>query len=264
MQIVIPARNEETRLPGTLTALRTYALSTAPTPGPIEVLVVDNGSTDSTARVALAADSAAMRVRVIDCRRPGKGAAVRAGFAATTADLVAFMDADGATSLAALAQAADLVSHGADVAVGSRAMRGSVTTERHSRLRAGGARLYRGLAGRLVPGVRDTQCGFKVMRGALAREVLAHTRTDGFSFDVELLALAQARGARIVEFPVTWVDVPGSTFSVARHGLRSFAELAAISWRLHHPAPPAAVRVVPLRPAIAPILEPVLEPVAGA
>jgi glycosyltransferase involved in cell wall biosynthesis len=242
MQLVIPAYNEETRLPGTLRALRAYAVSANRLPAPpVEVIVVDNASSDRTAEVARAFDSPVMRVRVLHCATRGKGAAVRAGVAATTAGVVGFMDADGATGLDAFEHAAALLDQGVDVAIGSRALAESVTTERHSRCRALGARLYRRLTGTLVPGVADTQCGFKVMRGALARRVLADTRTTGFSFDVELLVRARTAGARIAEFPVTWVDVPGSSFSPARHGLRSFVELAAISWR---------TRALPARPDV--------------
>lgn len=241
MQLIIPAYNEEARLPGTLKSLRAHVLSARATPGALEVIVVDNASTDRTTAVALAADSPAMRVRVISCPTRGKGAAVRAGVAVTTADVVGFMDADGATALDALEDAARLLGEGADVAIGSRALEGSTTMERHSALRAMGASLYRRIAGAMVPGVRDTQCGFKLMTGRLARDVFAAIRTDGFSFDVEMLARARATGARIAEFPVVWVDVPGSTFSPARHGLSSFAELAGISWRVRRLPEPASV-----------------------
>ena len=90
-------------------------------------------------------------------------------------------------------------------------------------MRERGARTYRSLHRPLVPGVADTQCGFKLIDGDLARRVFADLRTTGFSFDVEMLARAQALGARIDEFPVTWTDVPGSTFVPAPPRRRSFA-----------------------------------------
>lgn len=232
LQIVIPAYNEEARLPRTLRDLRRYVRAHKGTFTPVEVIVVDNASTDRTAEVALEADSPAMRVRVIGCGTRGKGAAVQVGIAATTAPVVAFMDADGATHLDALEEAWRQLAKGAHVAIGSRSLEGSDTAARHSRLRETGGRWYRSLSARVVPGVADTQCGFKVMNGVLARRVFADLRTRGFSFDVELLARLQATGARIVEFPVQWADVPGSTFAPLRHGAGSFLALARIGWTM--------------------------------
>jgi dolichyl-phosphate beta-glucosyltransferase len=141
------------------------------------------------------------------------------------------MDADGATRLDALEEACRRLALGADVAIGSRGAEGATTATRHSWLRERGARTYRACTARVVPGVIDTQCGFKLMDGELGRRVFAGLRTTGFSFDVEMLALARAYGARIDEFPVTWADVPGSTFDPLRHGAGSFADLALIAWR---------------------------------
>ncbi|GAB2878843.1 glycosyltransferase [Nocardioides pacificus] len=249
LQLIIPAFNEEHRLPRTLRDLRHYVVGRSRLPGRIEVIVVDNASTDATAEVARQADSLALPVRVLSCPIPGKGAAVRAGVAATEAELVGFMDADGATSLEALDEAWRLLAVGADVAIGSRAVAGSVTQARHSWLREQGAVAYRRVASQIVPGVNDTQCGFKLMHGELARSVFAELRTTGFSFDVEMLARARAHGASITEFPVVWTDVPGSTFEPARDGAGSFRDLALIAWRLRSVR--AGSRVASLVPAVA-------------
>ena len=117
LHIVIPAYNEELRLPRTLRALRRFVADRRSMYDGVEVLVVDNGSTDRTAEVALAAAAPAMPVRVVRCRQRGKGAAVRAGLLASDADLVAFMDADGATDLAALDAAWHRIHLGADVVI---------------------------------------------------------------------------------------------------------------------------------------------------
>jgi len=255
LQIVIPAYNEELRLPRTLRELRRFVRDHRARLGAVEILVVDNASTDATAEVARSADSAALPVRVLSCSIRGKGAAVAAGIAATDADVVAFMDADGATHLDALLESTRLMALGFDVAIGSRAASGSDTAARHSRLRESGARRYRSLTARIVPGIGDTQCGFKVLRGDLARTVFAELGTVGFSFDVELLARLQRGGSQIVEFPVQWADVPGSTFEPLRHGAGAFLNLALIAWQL---------RTVPAgRPAVATLRQPLAGSFAG-
>lgn len=270
LQIVIPAYNEELRLPRTLRELRRHVLDRQGVLGPTEVIVVDNGSTDGTAAVARAADSRALPVRVLGCATRGKGAAVRAGLLATDAELVAFMDADGATGLAALDESWRRVALGADVVIASRGLPESVTASRHCRTRTAGAACYRLVAARLLPGLTDTQCGFKVFRGDLARAAAARLRARGFSFDVELLVRLRAHGARIEEIPVTWADVPGSTFVPARHGAGAFAELAAIAWRTRRlgvPAPGGATVGAGQRspmPLPAPVALPVAIPVALA
>ncbi|KAA1417858.1 glycosyltransferase [Nocardioides humilatus] len=240
LHIVIPAYNEELRLPRTLRTLRRFIAQRHHHLGPIEVLVVDNGSTDRTAEVASAAATAAMPVRVVRCPVRGKGAAVRAGLLASDADVVAFMDADGATDLSALDEAIRRIRLGADVVIGSRGLVDSLADVRSCRTRTAGAALYRRLAGRLVSGIADTQCGFKVMRGDLARSVAQDLQARGFSFDVELLVRLRAEDARIVEIPVRWTDVPGSTFQPARHGAGAFTELAAIAWRTRRLGAPIA------------------------
>ncbi len=262
MQLVIPARDEAARLPRTLEMLRAFVLAAAEAPAPLEVVVVDNGSTDDTARLAAGAHTAAMPVRVVRCETRGKGAAVREGIRHTTADVVGFMDADGATHFEALAHAVRLIEAGADVAIGSRAVPGAVTTERHSGARMLGARLYRRCTREIAPGIADTQCGFKVFRGDLGRALFADLRATGFSFDVEVLGRAQRQGAKVVEFPVTWDDVPGSTFLPALHGASTFWELAVIARRLKS-APtfagvtvlPRVTPIVPPAPDLAPAVE---------
>ena len=158
------------------------------------------------------------------------------------------MDADGATGFDAIAPALRHLHDGADVVIGSRALHLSQTAARHSRIRSAGATAYRRCTARLTPGIADTQCGFKVFRGDLVRRVVRDLETPGFAFDVELLVLLAGAGARIVEMPVTWVDVPGSTFVPARHGAGAFAELARIAWR-HRDGAPEPGRVGGMAPS---------------
>lgn len=259
MQLIIPAYDEELRLPRTLERLREHVSAGLDGFGEVEVVVVDNASADRTSAVAAAASCREMPVRVIHCPTRGKGAAVRLGIATTDADVIGFMDADGATGLDALGAASAELLRGADLVIGSRSLAGAVAAVRHSPVRRLGAAAYRALAARVVPGVSDTQCGFKLMRGDLGRGLFADLRTVGFSFDVELLARAVRLGARIAELPVEWVDVPGSTFDPLRHGAASFRELAGIARSVRHRAPavavPAAVDLVDVPVPRQPLLD---------
>ncbi len=266
LHIVIPAYNEEQRLPRTLRELRRHVHRGRGVLGRVEVTVVDNASTDRTAAVAREADTAALPVRVVRCPVRGKGAAVRAGLLALDAapdDVVGFMDADGATDLAALEEMWGRFALGADVVIGSRALSTSVAETRHRRVRTLGASCYRRMARRLVPGVADTQCGFKFLRAHLVLAA-ADLEAAGFSFDVELLVRLRAAGARIDEIAVTWTDVPGSTFRPARHGAGAFGELAGIAWRTRQLTSPVAGRATSVPGSRSPMPRPaaVVLPVA--
>ncbi|MCK2221048.1 glycosyltransferase [Actinomadura sp. ATCC 31491] len=247
LEIVVPAYNEERRLPGGLLQL---CAKLARMPFPAAVIVVDNASTDRTAEVVLNWPAGPVPVRLVGCPVPGKGAAVRAGLLGTSAPFVGFCDADMATDLDAIDAALGLLLSGERVVVGSRGHRGSVVENRHSRVRELGAAGFRALAGALVPGVSDTQCGFKFFDGVLAREVAALLRTPGFAFDVELLARCAAGGSQVQEIPVRWQDVPGSRFSPARHTFGIVLELGRIWLRLR--ARPRAATGAAWEPPAAP------------
>ncbi|QFY06476.1 glycosyltransferase [Nonomuraea phyllanthi] len=229
LEIVIPAHNEERRLPGGLLQL---CAKLARLPFPTAVIVVDNASTDRTADIVRDWPRGPVPVRLIRCPVPGKGAAVRAGLLGTSAPFAGFVDADMATDLDALDVAFGQLLSGERVVIGSRAHRDSHVENRHSRIRELGAFGFRALAGALVRGVSDTQCGFKFFDGVLAREVAARLRTPGFAFDVELLARCVREGSAVVEIPVRWHDMPGSRFSPARHTFGIVLELGRIWLRL--------------------------------
>lgn len=241
LTVIVPALNEEHRLPRTLTGL-SAALSRLPLSS--EIVVVDNGSTDGTAAVALRHRGGQTPVRLLPCQRRGKGAAVRAGVLATDTTFVGFCDADLATSTDALVPTLAHLGAGVNVVVGSRAHPDSVVWARHSLARQAGAWAFRRAVQRLVPGISDTQCGFKFFDRATAEAVFRPLRTIGFAFDVELLARAQRAGAVISEIPVRWVDRPGSTFSPARDGYRSFATLHRIESLLAGEGAPSARRAL--------------------
>ena len=169
-----------------------------------------------------------MPVGLLRCRQPGKGIAVRAGLLATGAPFVGYCDADMATDLGAMDPALRLLAAGYGAVIGSRALEASEVEDRHSPARKVGATMFRTLARGIVPGVTDTQCGFKFFSGPLARAAALPLRTAGFAFDIELIANCLRLGATLAEIPVRWRDVSGSTFSVRRHSAAAFRDMASI------------------------------------
>jgi glycosyltransferase involved in cell wall biosynthesis len=223
LSIVIPAYDEAARLPGTLRALcEVFGGSGA------EVVVADDGSRDETAAIARAASCPELPITVVALpENRGKGAAVRAGVAATTGDVVLNMDADLATDLAGvdafLARLDD-----ADVVVGSRAVPGSRVHDTTA-LRKLMGRTFNGMV-RIVTrlDVHDSQCGFKAFRGDTARLLFALSEIDGFAFDPEVLVMARILGCRIVEVPVDWTAVDGSSVRPLRDSIVTGASLLRI------------------------------------
>lgn len=240
LEIVVPAYNEARRLPPGLSALSAKLVELAL---PATIIVVDNGSTDTTARVVHDWNGP-VPVRLLREPERGKGAAVRTGLLATSAPYVGFCDADMATDLQALEPVLRLLGNGHRVVVGSRRHPGSRVQGYGHPLRKIGAITFNRLIRDLADGIPDTQCGFKFFTGPLARAAAADLHTTGFSFDVELLLHCTRRGAAITDIPVVWRDVPGTTFSVGRHSLGCLLDLARIrarAARLTEPGTPPGV-----------------------
>jgi dolichyl-phosphate beta-glucosyltransferase len=233
LEIIVPARNEQARLPAGVAQLCAKA---ATLPPGVEILVVDSASTDQTAKIVLEWPSGPVPVRLVACNQRGKGAAVRAGLLASRAPYVGFCDADMATDLATIDRVVDLLLAGHQLVVGSRAHTASVVEDRHSAVRRAGARVFRAMARIVTPGANDTQCGFKFFDGPLVRRAAHDLGAKGFAFDIELIARCRQLGADLTEIPVIWRDVPGSTFSVWRHSLTAFAEVAGIWVALRLPS----------------------------
>ena len=228
LSVVVPAFNESRRLPGALPQLLA-----AVDPAVTEILVVDDGSSDRTAEVAADLLRGVPNARVL--RLPsnaGKGAAVRFGVSRARGSAVMFADADMAADphgVPALLERLDR----ADVAIGSRAVAGSVVDNAPaSRVVMGRAfNLYIRAATNLA--VHDSQCGFKAFRGPVAK-VLFHLSTlDGFAFDVELLLLASKLCFRVEEHPVNWTAVPGSHVQPVRDSFGMAVDVARsrVRWR---------------------------------
>lgn len=229
--IIIPAYNEAARILPYLRSITSYMRDRGQ---PYEVLVVDDGSTDTTASVVETLASSVQEIQLLRAPlRRGKGAAVRRGMQAAVGRLQLFADADGATPIQELARLEQALTNGADLAIGSRALASRLPDY------AVQARFYRTILGNLfnsvvqqssLKGITDTQCGFKLFRQTVAADLFGVSSIDGYGFDLELLYVAQQRGYRIAEIPVNWSDQPGSKVRVLRDGLAMLRELTVI-WR---------------------------------
>lgn len=230
LSVVIPAYNERDRIGPTLAAVQADLAARA---GGSEIIVVDDGSRDGTAGRAREALAGWPGSRVLSLpENRGKGRAVKEGVLAARGRIILFSDADLSTPIAMLDRLLERIEAGADVAIGSRALAGSDVRIHQPRLRESLGKLFNAAVRRLIiPGIRDTQCGFKAFRREAARELFAELRTEGFCFDVEILAAARRRGYRVEEVPVVWNNSAPSAVRVVRGFPRVVRELIRIRRR---------------------------------
>ena len=229
--MIIPAYNEALRLPAYLGEVIAYFDGRDE---PYEILVVDDGSRDETAARVFEAQAAHSSVTLHRLEaNHGKGFAVRAGMRAARGALRLMADADGATPIGEVKRLEAAIQAGADVAIGSRAL-ADPSVSRHVRLhRKLSGDIFNFLVRRLgVREISDTQCGFKLFRGAAAEALFGELRTEGFGFDVELLLLACRRGYRVTEVAINWADQPGSKVGVLTDGPRMLVQILAARRRL--------------------------------
>ena len=226
LSIVVPAYNEALRIDTTLRKIRIYA---AAQPFPIEVVVVDDGSTDATAEVV--ARFPEVRLLRVSPNR-GKGHAVRHGALASAGEFVLFTDADLSAPIEEADKLLSALQSGAAAAVGSRALRRELIGVRQPVLRDYSGRIYNLLV-RLFTGLRihDTQCGFKLFRMDATRRAFELQRVEGFGFDPELLFLIERTGGKIVEVPVRWNHDAATKVRFPRDPIRMFADLISLRVR---------------------------------
>jgi dolichyl-phosphate beta-glucosyltransferase len=230
LTIIIPAYNEQSRLPGTLDRIIEY-MQTAGWER-WEIVVVDDGSTDDTAAVAEAAHRANACVRVL--RNPGnrgKGYAVRHGMLDSEMEWRLLSDADLSAPIEELGKLWNAVKGAeASVAIGSRALDRSLIGVHQPGFRETAGKVFN-LAMQAFIGLhlRDTQCGFKLFRGDVAKQVFERQQIERFGFDVEALFVARKLGFQIAEVPVRWNHVDGSKVGML-NGAQSFVDLAKIRW----------------------------------
>lgn len=236
LSIVIPAYNEEVRLPGLLEKLNAEAEQAAADAGLrlLEVLVVDDGSLDRTRELLRAAEAQNERLHPVFAydRNRGKGAAFAAGALRAEGDYVLLADVDLSTPLGELSKLTAAIEAGTDVAIGSRAVPGAVV-ERGPVHRKVTGNAFNG-AVRLLTGlrVRDTQNGFKLFPTEAVKRYAAQQTCPGFAFDVELLMRADLEGLRIAEVPILYMHDLRSSVHVASASSRMLREIAGLAYRL--------------------------------
>jgi dolichyl-phosphate beta-glucosyltransferase len=222
LSVVVPAYNEAARLPRTLERIEEFLRGRR-----YEIVIVDDGSTDGTVEAARAAARRELVVLRNEGNR-GKGYSVRRGMRAGRGARRLMTDADLSTPIEELERLERALDAGHDVAIGSRALEGARIEVRQPWYRENMGRLFnvfvRALA---LPGLRDTQCGFKLFSARAAEAVFAAARLDGFSFDVEALFIARRLGYRIAELPVVWRN-DAATHVGLGGGFQAFPDLLRI------------------------------------
>ncbi|MFG2077278.1 glycosyltransferase [Nonomuraea maritima] len=230
VDIVIPVLNEERALPGCVRTLTAFLDREFPLPW--RVTIVDNGSTDATWPVAaaLAREHEQVHARRLDVR--GRGAALRAAWRDSPADIVAYMDVDLSTDLGALFPLVASVASGhSEIALGSRLAHGARTQRTLRReivSRAYNLLLRYGFGARFS----DAQCGFKAARADVVRPLMARVEDDSWFFDTELLLLAEHNGLRVHEVPVDWIEDADSRVRIFRTAVDDLKGLARVAWSM--------------------------------
>lgn len=214
LSVVIPAYNEADRIEHTLSEIFRFLEKRG---GDFEVIVVDDGSRDSTvSKVESFSDTDSLRL-VSLASNQGKGAAVRRGMSEAAGDYMLMTDADLSTPIQDLEKLLPLVKEGYEVAAGSRQIQGAAVIRRQRLDRQIAGLAFGGFTRHIVPtGVIDTQCGFKCFQGHAAKTLFSLTRVNGYCFDIELLAIARLLGMKVIEVAVRWENREGSKVSMIK------------------------------------------------
>ncbi len=231
LSIIIPAFNEAKRITPTIHEIRKVLESTEHR---YEIIVVDDASQDGTIQVisTLQQDIPSLSLEVLS-KNLGKGGALKHGVSKAHGDIIITIDADGSTPFAQYQKLLDVYQQtSADIAIGSRHLPASQIVIKQPWYRVLISRVANVLIRMLLlPGIKDTQCGFKLFNANVAKQLYAQSHVQGFGIDMEILYLAKLHEYRIAEVPVTWLNSQDSTLRPIRSTLRTFRELLHIWWR---------------------------------
>jgi dolichyl-phosphate beta-glucosyltransferase len=232
LSIIIPAYNEERRLPRGLAAIRDYLAGRGLRPEQAEIIVVDDGSTDRTAAVAEEWSRELPSLRLVsNGDNRGKGYSVRHGMQEARGRIALFTDADLSAPIEEADKLLAAIDAGNEVAIGSRAVNRALIFMHQSRARELAGMIFNGFV-RLFKGLQlqDTQCGFKAFVREPSRVIFDQQRIEGWGFDPEILFLAKRHGLRTAEIPVRWAHDPGTKVHVIRDSVIMFVDLIYIRW----------------------------------
>ncbi len=222
LSIIIPAYNEETRLPDTLGQVFDFLDNQNYTS---EVIVVENGSQDKTLEIARSFISEHPELTVLHEPFPGKGSAVRKGMLMASGEYRFMCDADLSMPITEVNRFIPPKLKDFDLAISSREASGAVRFNEPEYRHLGGRAINLIIRTLAVPGIQDTQCGFKCFRAAIAEDLFRHQTLNGWSFDIELLYLARRRGYRIVELPIPWYFNADTKLSPVRDALQMVLDI---------------------------------------
>jgi len=233
LSFILPAYNEERNIEHTVTSIAEYCDAKQ---YPYEIVIVDDGSTDGTYRLAgeIADKNASIKVLQHKSNR-GKGAAVRTGMAVARGEILLFLDADGSTDVSELDSFFPHLNEGYDVVIGSRYLPESTIGKKQPRLRVAIGRIGNLLIRLLLlPGIIDTQCGCKVFSRKAVQQIFSRQTVEGWGFDMEILAIGRLQNLRIKEVPISWFDATNRTsrFRPMKDMFRTLAELCSIKTKM--------------------------------
>lgn len=227
LSIIIPAHNEEGRLPQALEQIFAFLETQDYT---AEVLIVENGSSDKTLEIAreYAARQGALKVFHED--DPGKGKAIKRGMLEASGDYRFMCDADLSMPIEELVKFIPSREHELDIAIASREAKGAVRYNEPEYRHLGGRLINLAVRLLILPGLQDTQCGFKCFRAEVAEEIFPYQSLLGWSFDIEILFVARKRGYRIQEVPIHWYFDPETKLRAVTDAVRMLRDIFLIHW----------------------------------